>query len=249
MAVPVAFPLSQANVRRLTALDMRWRAAGAGASSTMPRAKTQFVLDASASMGFGSHGQPTKFAYAARLAAGMAHVTARGGGAVGLTLFGETVRDHLPPRRGPAHVRRLCARLAAAVPGGRAAPAELARTLAASTGRVYLFTDLCDGIEGALDAVAPLCRGGGEVTLMQVLDPTELDLLPGDAATFTDPETGEALSLDPDAIRAEYRGELQRDIDAARAGCAALGAGYYLLSTVLPIYGFMRDHARRECLP
>ncbi len=49
----------------------------------------------------------TKHGYAATLAATFAYFLSQQGDAVGVTRFDDAVRDYLPPRNRPGHLRRL----------------------------------------------------------------------------------------------------------------------------------------------
>src|SRR5687768_10115342 len=68
--------------------------------------RCQLLIDGSRSMTFGSRGY-TKADYAHTFAATLAHFLHHQGDAVGLLTFDETVREYLPPRHRPGHLRQL----------------------------------------------------------------------------------------------------------------------------------------------
>src|SRR5215204_369138 len=68
--------------------------------------RCQLLVDASRSMGFGS-GSYTKSDYANTLAATLAYFLSKQGDAVGVLTFDEAVRDYLPPRNRPGHLRHM----------------------------------------------------------------------------------------------------------------------------------------------
>jgi len=70
-----------------------------------------------------------------------------------------------------------------------------------------------------------------DVILLQILDPTELDLSIDRVAEFIDMETGEKLELDPALARLAYKQELGKAIDQCRERCATLNVDYRLVST------------------
>src|SRR5919205_403131 len=82
--------------------------------------RCHLVVDQSGSMAFGSIGW-SKAAYAATLAATLAHFLDGQGDAVGLVSFAAAVREHLPARHRPGHLRRVLFALESAPAGASAA--------------------------------------------------------------------------------------------------------------------------------
>ena len=77
------------------------------------------LLDKSASMGYKSEAAPlTKLEYGSYVAASLAYLMAFQHDAVGLITYDSGVRDRVPPRQGPAHLRVLMEKLEQTNPGG-----------------------------------------------------------------------------------------------------------------------------------
>src|SRR5213082_1152923 len=70
--------------------------------------RCQLLLDRSASMGYKSDKVPlTKLQYASFLTATLAYLVTHQHDAAGLITFDTAVRDRIPPRQGPGHLRAL----------------------------------------------------------------------------------------------------------------------------------------------
>ena len=207
--------------------------------------RVQVIIDTSASMGYASPGQPTKYLHACRVAAALAYLVTRQQDAVGLTLFDETIREQVPPGSGLRHLRLIVDRLAAAVPRGRTHTGEALHALAETTSRrglIVVMSDLFDDPDAVFSALAHFRKKLHDVILLQILDPWELDLPMEDVAEFVDLETGDRLELDPALGRSAYRAALQRDIDVSRERCAAMNVDFRLVSTAQPYDDFIRQY-------
>src|SRR5438874_755004 len=76
------------------------------------------LLDKSASMGYKSGAALTKLQYASYLAASLAYLMAFQHDAVGLITFDTEVRDRIPARQGPGHLRTVMETLEKTATGG-----------------------------------------------------------------------------------------------------------------------------------
>src|SRR4051794_26216600 len=76
------------------------------------------LLDKSASMGYRSGGAVTKLEYGSFLAASLAYLMVFQHDAVGLIRYDSGVRDRIPPRQGPGHLRTVMEALERTEPGG-----------------------------------------------------------------------------------------------------------------------------------
>lgn len=154
--------------------------------------RAHLLVDNSRSMTFGSRGY-TKAAYANTFAATLAYFLSQQGDAVGLLTFDEAVREYLPARNRPGHLRHLMLALEKP-PGGAAtelvAPLRRIAELMRKRGLVVLVSDLLAPIEGLETSLALLTATGHEVLLFQVLDPAEIHFDFKAAARFRDLETG-----------------------------------------------------------
>ncbi|HAB16368.1 MAG TPA: DUF58 domain-containing protein, partial [Verrucomicrobiales bacterium] len=105
--------------------------------------RCHLLTDQSRSMTFGSQGY-SKAEYAATLAATLAYFLNQQGDAVGLLSFDQRVRDYLPARHRPGHLRQLM--LALEKPAGGTAtdlvsPLEHVANLARKRGLMVLISD------------------------------------------------------------------------------------------------------------
>jgi uncharacterized protein (DUF58 family) len=188
------------------------------------------LVDASASMQWG---EPSKLAWAAKLAAALGFVGLAGQERVGLGLLRERDSEGWAPGRGRARIPRLIDTL-----GGAAARGEttLNAALGGYAGRVrrggvaVLISDLLDP-QGYEAGLAALLERQVEVHLVHVLSPDELDPsrraeLRGDLR-LTDVETGEArlITVDAEAL-AGYRARLAAFLENAERFCHTHSIAY-----------------------
>jgi len=213
--------------------------------------RCQLVVDASRSMGYGSVSY-TKSDYANTLAATLAHFLFKQGDAVGVLTFDENVRDYLPARNRPGHLRHIMLALEKASAGTATdliTPLDRAVALARKRGMMILISDLLATVDRFEAGLAALNACGHEVVIFHVLDPAEMDFNFEKAALFLDVESGRELYIDPIAARKEYL----RKITAHNAGiesvCRKLGAAYHRLTTDRPLelalFDFLRGRMQR----
>jgi uncharacterized protein (DUF58 family) len=210
------------------------------------------LVDASASMQWG---EPSKLAWAAKLAASLGFVGLAGQERVGLGLLRERAAEGWAPGRGRARIPRLIDLL-----GGAEARGEttLNAALAGYAGRLrsggvaVLITDLLDpqGYEKGLQA---LLERQVDVHLIHVLAPDELDPsrraeLRGDLR-LTDVETGEArtLTIDAEALAA-YRVRLAEFLARAEQFCRTHSIVYQRAASDSPVEDLVLGPLRGKLL-
>ena len=207
--------------------------------------RTHVVIDGSGSMAYGSDGRLTKYDYACRIAAALGYIVSRQQDALGLTIFDEEIRAHVPARSGSRHLRHFIELLSLHRPEK---PTDTGRSLHALAemisrrGLIVLVSDLFDNADAIFRAIAHFRKKMHDVILLQVLDPCELDLSLGRVAEFLDMETGEKLELDPALARLAYKRELQKAIDECREKCAVLNVDYRLVSTAESFEDFIAQY-------
>jgi uncharacterized protein (DUF58 family) len=202
------------------------------------------LLDASASMGFGS-GVVTKLQYAKFLAATLAYLAARQHDAVGLIVFDEEVREH---RRASSSAGRLQGVLHAidrAKPGTGTdlrLPFEKFREFEKGRGLVAVISDFYCEPEAMLKGVQPLAYQGQDVILFQLLDPQELEPELKESELLEDMETGEAMEVSPIFMRSRYRQRIQEHVDALKKAALGVGADYELVNVAEPLDAALRNY-------
>jgi uncharacterized protein (DUF58 family) len=213
--------------------------------------RCQLLVDASRSMGYGSLGY-TKSDYANTLAATLAHFLFKQGDAVGVLTFDEKVRDYLPARNRPGHLRHLMLNLEKASAGTSTdliTPLDRAVELTRKRGLMVLISDLLATVDRFEASLAALNACGHEVVVFHVLDPSELDFNFEKASLFLDVETGKEIYIDPVQARKEYLRQFTAHNAGIESACRKLGAAYYRLTTSRPLelalFDFLRGRMQR----
>ena len=195
------------------------------------------MLDASASMGFSSEGI-TKLRYASCLAAAMAYLLLGQRDAIGLALAGESRRHHIPPRASAENLAGIYSAMEKARPEGRT---DLAKVLTQLSERVepkslvILISDLLDDERNILSGISQLRHRGGEVIVLQVLDPAERELPFSSWMVLRDIEDPSTeVRLDARQMAELYRENFSGHQDAIRKGCSAAEVDYLCLETSAP---------------
>ncbi len=214
--------------------------------------RCHLAVDQSRSMEYGTRGW-TKAQYAATLAATLAYFLHLQGDAAGLLSFDERIRDYLPARHRPGHLRQLM--LALEKPAGGSSTdlgAALQRLveIVRKRGLMVVISDFlapADQLERHLTA---LTASGHEVTAFQVLDPSEADFDFTEATLFEDVESGRTLYIDPAAARENYLAALHHHVQALRGICQKLGVGFRTQRTDQPLelalFEFLRERLTRK---
>jgi uncharacterized protein (DUF58 family) len=207
--------------------------------------RLMILLDASASMGYGSHAV-TKLQYAKYLAAALAYLAARQHDPVGLIVFDEKVRTYRPATSREGSLTGMIHAIDAVAPGGTTDLAGCFRNLGEHLkrrGLVAVISDLYCDPAAMSKAVQPLAYHGHDLMLFQLLDPQEMR--PGwrENVVLEDVETGQTLNVSPEYLATEYRQRLDAHLNALRSGAANVGAHQMLITTDEPL-----DHALRRYL-
>ncbi|MEA3213117.1 MAG: hypothetical protein QOE70_6174 [Chthoniobacter sp.] len=213
--------------------------------------RCHLLVDNSRSMTFGSRGH-TKSDYARTLAATLAYFLAQQGDATGLLTFDEQVREYLPARHRPGHLRHLMLALEKPASGTStdlAAPLRRVAELTRKRGLVVLISDLLAPPAALEGPLALLTAARHDVVVFQVLDPAELTFDFSTASRFLDLETGRDLFLDPTLARAEYGRRLAAHLATVKAMCQRLGISHVQLSTAQPLelalFDFLKSRVHR----
>jgi uncharacterized protein (DUF58 family) len=131
------------------------------------------LVDLSASMQVGS---PTKAQYAAQFAAAMAYLGLKEMDRVGVYPFNDNLTQGLPPRHGMGQMGKILRLLKEAQPGGRTSIDQSILEFLTQThesGIVFVISDFL-GLEGYAEGLSRLVHRGDEVTVIQVLDPSDM---------------------------------------------------------------------------
>ncbi len=144
---------------------------------------------------------------ASELAAVLAMAAIRNNDRVGIVLFTDRIEHVVPPRKGRRHVLRIIRDLLAFEPEGTgtdiSGTLEYVSRMLSQKSIIFVVSDfLAPGIEHSLKLLAQR----HDVVAVTIEDPGERDLPDVGLARFTDPETGETLSIDTSSggVRSAY---------------------------------------------
>jgi uncharacterized protein (DUF58 family) len=211
------------------------------------------LLDKSASMGYQSDGAKlTKLEYGSFLAASLAYLMAFQHDTVGLITYDTGVRDRIPPRQGPAHLRVLLEKLEDTKPGGETSLSDTFHQLAESIKRralVVVISDLFDDADKLVGALKHFRHKKHEVIVLHTLDPAEVTFPFDDVTRIEDLENGREVVSDPRAFRKSYLEELAKFLEVIRGGCRSCQIDYAQAQTDQRFDAFLGTYlARRQMM-
>lgn len=201
------------------------------------------LLDASASMGFGS--KVTKFEFAKFLASSLVYLAHLQRDSAGLIVFHDDVSNFIRPTSRQGQLMRLLHGIEGAQLGKRtdfSKPFYELNQFLKRRGVTALISDFFDDPEKIIKTVEPLRFRGNELVLFHVLDPQELEPKLGDSVLLVDMETGEAMEASSEYARTEYREKVQAHIENLRTKAQAAGIDYFLLRTDKPLDAGLREY-------
>jgi uncharacterized protein (DUF58 family) len=215
--------------------------------------RCHLILDKSASMGYKSATVPlTKLQYSCYLAASLAYLMAFQHDASGLITFDTEVRDQVPARQGPGHLRVLMETLEKTQPGNETTLSRTFHRLAESLKRralVIVLSDLFDDPKELLSALKHFRHAKHEVIVFQILDPAEVTFPFDDVTRIEDMENAREVTSDPRAFRTAYLEELGRFLDAIRDGCRSAQIDHVIAQTDQRFDLFLGNYlARRQAM-
>jgi len=224
--------------------------------------QTVCVLDASASMGYGTGGI-SKLTYATYIASAFCYLVAQQGDATGLTLFDTAIRKTIASGVGSKQLFSLFEALDTAQPVGGT---DLAQTLAhlgdtlSRRSLVVVFSDLLDPDPKSEDPNAPdetksgdrnaqtfekltsLRKRGHDVAVFHVMHPDEIDLPFNSLCRFEGLEPGDqrVVIADPDDLRESFKEASERFRTGWRDTCRRAGIDYEFSTTIEPPAALLR---------
>jgi uncharacterized protein (DUF58 family) len=203
------------------------------------------LLDNSFSMNVGI---PPKIDYAKRVGAALGYVGIANLDRVGVTSFGEGLRDSLPPHRSRNHLFSIFNYFKRAEPRGRT---DLNRSLrdyalrSKRPGLAIVISDLLDegGFEEGLKALA---YGRFDVVLIQLIDESEIEPQESGALKLVDVETGSAkrVTVDKELLEA-YRRKVGEYFLRIEKFCLDHHIEYLRASTLIPFEDLILKYLRQ----
>ena len=196
-----------------------------------------FLVDQSKSMSYGSAGY-TKAQYAATLAATLGYFLEMQSDAIGLLTFADAVRDYLPARHRPGHLRQFMLTLEKQTTGDVTnieSPLRRVSELVQKRGLMVIISDFLTSLDSLEKSLGQLRAWGHEVALFQTLDRAELDLNFDKASLFHDVESGREFYIDPGAARRNYLDRLNAHNENLHRICRNEGVAFHLTPTHRPL--------------
>ena len=188
------------------------------------------LVDCSGSMGYCGGGRMTKMDYAICLAAALGYMMVHQQDAVGLVTFDEKIRAFLPPKSKRSHLMNILSILGRTRPAARTDLAGALHDVAhriRKRGLIILLSDLlCEDQQAIIEGLHHLKYRGHDLIIFQVLDYSEVTFEFDGQVRFEEPESGEHVDVNPQAIRAGYLEELRKFIDEYRRQCQAVRADF-----------------------
>ena len=203
------------------------------------------LVDASASMGYGSH-RVNKLDYARYLAASLFYLAHHQRDAAGLIVFDDEVRNHLVPSSRQGQLMRLLHALERIELGSRTnfqKPFLHFQQFLFRPGIVAVISDFYEDPDVVINTIEPLRYRGNELILFHVLDPKEIKPAFNRPVLLVDMEDEEAMDVSPEYAQTEYRAKIDSHIENLHTKAKRAGMDYFLLDTSRPL-----DEALREYL-
>ena len=195
------------------------------------------VMDLSESMAYTFRQELTKFEYSICLAAALSYLMIHQQDPVGLITFDQKIRHSLPARSKRTQLGTILALLSKLQPVGPTEIAANLRNIAAMIKHrslIMIFSDLLADPEPVLDTLHLLRHRGHDVILFHVLDEAEVKFPFEGTVDLKDPETGDNLIVDAEAMRSDYLDALRELRDRYKRDCFGAGIDYVPLDTSMP---------------
>ena len=198
--------------------------------------RCMFIVDQSRSMAFGSASY-NKAQYPATLAATLGRFLELQGDAIGLMTFAETLRDYLPARHRPGHLRQFMLTLEKQTTGKETRidlALQKAAELVQKRGLFVIISDFFSSIETLEKHLGQLRAWGHEIAVFQTLDPSEISFKFDKASLFEDMESEKEIYIDPFSVRKEYEDRVATHNRAIAKMSSGLGISHHIVPTDRP---------------
>jgi uncharacterized protein (DUF58 family) len=206
--------------------------------------RLMILLDASASMGYGSQ-DITKLQYGKFLAAALAYLAARQQDPVGLIVFDEQLRTYRPATSRAGSLTATIHAIDAVTAGNgtnlEACFQQLGEHLN-RRGLVAVISDLYCDPQQMSRAVQPLAYHGHDIMLFQLLDPREMRPDWRESVLLEDSETQRMMNVSPEYLTGEYQQRLDAHLQALQHAAAKVGAQQMLITTDEPLDNALRRY-------
>jgi uncharacterized protein (DUF58 family) len=202
------------------------------------------LLDASASMAYGSH-PVNKLDYSRYLTASVAYLSSQQRDGTGIVIFDDEIRDYVAPSSRTGQFARMLHAIENAQPGTRtdfAKPFFHCQNFLHRKGIIVVVSDFYEDPELVVKTMEPMRFHGNEIVLFHVLDPQEIRPKIKDPALVLDMETGETMEVTPDYVRNEYTTKIDAHITGLRERAQRSGIDCVLIDTSRPLDDALRSY-------
>ncbi|MFZ4394072.1 MAG: DUF58 domain-containing protein [Kiritimatiellia bacterium] len=208
--------------------------------------RVHFILDTSDSMRVPAEDhRPTKLELAAAITGAVAMMAASQQDSAGLFCIGDKIEEAIPARQGMRHLALLFQHLGAPRGKGGGNFGQIAWDVMQQVGRrgvTFVLTDALDELDPIFETLKGLMVREQDVTLLQVLDETELTF-PFDKMTeFRHPETGQRIMGDPMTLRERYLERMNAHQERIGAFCHQHGVDYLRVHTGDDLITLLSSH-------
>jgi uncharacterized protein (DUF58 family) len=200
--------------------------------------KATFLVDGSESMLYGSgkrNGEGlTKYQYAAAVAASLGFLLLQQQDAVGLALFDEDIRLHLPTSANPNQIKPFVHALNTISPKAKTSLEHICHSVAEKISRrglVCLVSDLFVDIDGLIRGLQHFRHYDHEVMVMHIMDEDELTFPFQGNTMFRGLEDMGRLMIEPRSLRKGYLEAMDRFCKEVKRRCVGARIDYKLIST------------------
>jgi uncharacterized protein (DUF58 family) len=190
-----------------------------------------------------------KLRYAACLAAAIAHLGLLQHDAVGLTLFADTVLEHLEPRAKPTQLTAILNLLVQVPPRAHGESARVLHEVAElmpRRGLAVLISDLFVDTAELFEVLDHFRFQGHDVLVFHVLDPLERRLPVSGSIRFQDLETGDEVTTQADEVRTAYQAAIDQWFAELDHGCRTREVDRVALTTDQPLLAALHEYFARR---
>jgi uncharacterized protein (DUF58 family) len=202
------------------------------------------LLDASASMGFGSAGV-TKIDYARYLTSSLAYLAQQQRDAAGVIVFDDEVREYVTPSSRQGQFRKTLHAIGRAEPGRRTDFAKpffhFLSAIRNRRGLAVVVSDFYEDPELIIKTIEPLRFRGNDVVLFHILDPQEYRPKFDGPVLLIDSESEAELETSPEYAAQEYRVRIDGHVAALEQKARSAGLSYHMHTTDTPLDSALRE--------
>lgn len=196
--------------------------------------RAYFVVDSSGSMNFSSGENPTKIAFAKKIAATLSYLIVNQGDSVGLSCCNEKIHLEIPPSRRAAQLQAIFESLDNLEPIGETGLVDALHQIAEKIQQralVVILSDFFADTEALADALQHLRYRKHDISVFHLLDPQEVEFHFERPHRFVDLEDSTTVVAEPNLISDEYHSALAEFLEAVETKCHNVHADYHLFKT------------------